>query len=732
MKPLTAGDPASLGPFRLLGVLGSGGMGRVYLGESLAGRRVAIKVIRADLAEDPVFRHRFEREIAAARTVSPLYTAPVVDADADAPAPWFATAYIDGPSLSALVHNEGPLAPGAVLTLAAGLAEALASIHGAGLVHRDLSPSNIILDDGGPHIIDFGIALGTNATKLTAGHLMLGTPAYIAPEVIDGADAGPPSDVFVLGATLAFAASGKHLVSDGTVQAQIMQITRGRFNLDGVPPQIRPLIVRCTAMNPAHRPTASEVVHILVGAGVARPSRGWFTSREAVVPAIKVPPAAGVSRRRVLLGATAAGLVAATTGAAAWAGVFTPDRRSDAGPEAQDSPSPARSSGSPAPEPTGPGSIVWRAHSGATAVGLSAAGLVSPTRIIVDRGERLIATNSAGVFAITLDGEPVWSQTLAGGSINLWPWGDAILVTDSRRLWLLDAANGTIRFLINAADDETSDSLGDNREGLPIQLTGVVLSASTAFVGLNTATVAFDRDGGRLWRRSRPNPRNGIRPPEGAPIATLGRYLLLHDAAPPYASIALRNAEDGALQWLVQYPAPKPGQAPAGPGGPGGPAGSDGAWNRSEGRLTDTYAVIRNGQQVRVVALKDGHTVWSGDSPTPVAGMELDKGMVLVAADQLRAFDLITKAQRWEYNVRGARVAVVGDGNIFVANDESMSLVDVHGQPLWSQPYPPYLVNAVPDWVGVAGDEGYVTFQPQDQPGVALDFDVIAVNLGTA
>src|SRR5258705_7088289 len=151
MRPLGETDPLSIATYRLLGVLGGGGMGRVYLGESRSGRRVAIKVVRPDLAEDPAFRRRFGREVAAVRAVNPLFTAAVVDADPDAAEPWFATTYIDGPSLAARVSMAGPLAPGAVLVLAAGLAEAPASIHRAGLVHRDLKPSNVIVNDSGPH-----------------------------------------------------------------------------------------------------------------------------------------------------------------------------------------------------------------------------------------------------------------------------------------------------------------------------------------------------------------------------------------------------------------------------------------------------------------------------------------------------------------------------------------------------------------------------------------------------
>src|SRR5437763_15030953 len=146
MKPLASADRTSVGSYRPLGVLGGGGMGRVYLGRSPTGRQVAVKVIRSELAEDPVFRRRFAREVAAIRSVGPLFTAPMVDADPEAELPWLATMYLEGPSLREWVVEHGPLAPSAVLILAAGLAEALASIHAAGLVHRDLKPSNVLLD----------------------------------------------------------------------------------------------------------------------------------------------------------------------------------------------------------------------------------------------------------------------------------------------------------------------------------------------------------------------------------------------------------------------------------------------------------------------------------------------------------------------------------------------------------------------------------------------------------
>lgn len=472
-----------------------------------------------------MFRRRFQREVTAARTVSPLYTAAVVEADTAATAPWFATAYIDGPSLSTLVEASGPLALGAVLTLAAGLAEGLASIHEAGLVHRDLAPSNIILDDSGPHIIDFGIAFDPQSTKLTADQRLVGTPSYIAPEVIEGNEAGPPSDVFAFGAILAFAASGKHLIAPGPLPAQILQIIRARFDFKGIPQQIRPLIVRCTAVRPQDRPTAAELVRILVGARVAKPSPGWFTSG-AGASSIKFPPLRPqrMSRRGVLLTLGVAGLAAGATGAAAWAGAFTtgPDHNAAPSSPTTRTPTPA----TPTPSRTGSGTVAWRARSGVMPVGLSSAGPQSPTRIIVHRGERLIAANSSEVFCVALDGTRMWTQTLPTGSVNLWGWGDQVLVSDSRRLWLIDASSGDTRFAINAVDEETVEAQGDNPDEVPIQLTGVALAPETAFVGLGTATIALNRLGERVWRRPRPNPRNGVRPPEGAPVAAHNGWLV--------------------------------------------------------------------------------------------------------------------------------------------------------------------------------------------------------------
>jgi hypothetical protein len=219
-----------------------------------------------------------------------------------------------------------------------------------------------------------------------------------------------------------------------------------------------------------------------------------------------------------------------------------------------------------------------------------------------------------------------------------------------------------------------------------------------------------------------------VRPPEGAPIAASGRWLVTHDQSDTVVNLGLRDASDGTLQWLVQYQPPPAG---AQPGGRDGPSGQDDAWNRYEGRITDTHIVIREVQSVRAVTLADGETVWSGGSQAPIAGIEVAGSALLVAADRLRAYEVATESQLWDYDARGARVAVTPSGTgIFVAGAERLSFVDGTGKVLWANPYPSYLLNASPDWAGVVGDLGYVTFRPQGDKSGPLDFDVIAVNLG--
>jgi hypothetical protein len=263
---LQPADPRTVGPYRLVGRLGAGGMGQVFLGRSAGARLVAIKVIRPELAGDAGFRSRFAREVAAARNVGGLFTALVIDADVAGPAPWLATAYVVGPSLADAVESYGPLPVTSVLTLAAGLAEGLQAVHAAGLVHRDLKPSNVLLADDGPRVIDFGISRAVEASVLTQSGTVMGSPGYMSPEQAEGGTVGPASDVFSLGAVLTFAATGQCPFGTGSTAALIYRVVHGQPDTARVPGQIRPLVERCLAKDPGQRPQPGDLLAEL-GAG---------------------------------------------------------------------------------------------------------------------------------------------------------------------------------------------------------------------------------------------------------------------------------------------------------------------------------------------------------------------------------------------------------------------------------------------------------------------------------
>ena len=270
---LVTGDPTQIGPYRLLDVLGSGGFGRVFLGRASDGRLAAVKVIRPELAADPEFRARFRREVAAARRVSGQFTAQVIDADVEGPVPWLATAYVSGPSLARAVAMHGPLPVGSVLALAAGLAEALAAIHAAGLVHRDLKPDNVLLAEDGPRVIDFGIARTAGASTLTGTGVLIGTLAFMSPEQVRAGVVGPPSDVFSLGSVLVFAATGQGPFGTGPTAHVLYSVAHETPSLDRVPQEIRPLVQRCLAPEPGHRPIPGD---LLAELRPAKPTVGWL------------------------------------------------------------------------------------------------------------------------------------------------------------------------------------------------------------------------------------------------------------------------------------------------------------------------------------------------------------------------------------------------------------------------------------------------------------------------
>ncbi|WP_274914987.1 serine/threonine-protein kinase [Streptomyces sp. WZ-12] len=293
MEPLAADDPRVLGGYRLLGRLGAGGMGRVYLGRSAGGRTVAVKAVHAQYAADEQFRARFRREVASARRVGGAWTAPVLDADPDAAVPWVATGYVAGPSLTRVIADHGPLAAPSVRALGAGLAEALTAVHALGLVHRDVKPSNVLLTLDGPRLIDFGIARATDGTvSLTSTGASVGSPGYMAPEQILGNGAEGAADVFSLGAVLAFAATGTNPFPGDSTAALLYKVVHEEPELGPeLTGALRELVTSCLAKDPARRPAPEAVAARLTGsAGAAALVRaGWLpgplveqVSRQAV------------------------------------------------------------------------------------------------------------------------------------------------------------------------------------------------------------------------------------------------------------------------------------------------------------------------------------------------------------------------------------------------------------------------------------------------------------------
>ncbi|MFF0199457.1 protein kinase [Streptomyces sp. NPDC005017] len=337
-------DPVEVGGYLIEDRLGSGGMGVVFLARSASGRRLAVKVVHEQYADDAEFRTRFRRELTAARQVSGAFTAPVVDADADAGRPWMATLYIPGQNLTHHVREHGPLPPAELRDLAAGLAEALRDIHRAGVVHRDLKPANVMLAEDGPRVIDFGISRATEfgpSDALTQTGRVMGTPPFMSPEQFSAPqDVGPAADVFSLGAVLTFAATGRGPFDGGSPYETAVRVVEGDPDLTDVPAELAGVIRRCLAKHPEDRPTAHELLTLVGERGTPpeRRSADWLSDPAApdwpdsdtVLRADRVPapepasasepsaaPAGDRSRRRGRLlgwGAAAVALAAVASG----------------------------------------------------------------------------------------------------------------------------------------------------------------------------------------------------------------------------------------------------------------------------------------------------------------------------------------------------------------------------------------------------------------------------------
>jgi eukaryotic-like serine/threonine-protein kinase len=275
MRALRTSDERTVGRYRMIAELGSGGMGRVLLGSASDGRLVALKQVRAQFVEDDGFRARFRHEVTASCKVSGAYTAAVIDADPEAPVPWLASVFVPGPSLREVVETVGVLPVEATMRLAAGLASALIEIHRADLVHRDLTPSNVLLTDDGSRVIDFGIARATDSagtTELTRPGWVVGAPGFMSPEQAEGRPVSPASDVFSLGTVLYLACTGSGPFAGTSTPNTLHNVVYAEPELSTLPPELRRIIEPCLAKAPHERPTPTQLVASIGQlAPVARP-----------------------------------------------------------------------------------------------------------------------------------------------------------------------------------------------------------------------------------------------------------------------------------------------------------------------------------------------------------------------------------------------------------------------------------------------------------------------------
>ncbi|MET9552807.1 protein kinase [Streptomyces sp. NPDC006645] len=493
-----------VGGYRLVALLGEGGMGRVHLGRAASGRLVAVKTVHEHLAADPRFRERFRREAAAARSVAGPFTAAVLAADPAAVRPWLATEFCTGPTLTGAVSALGPLASGELAALGAALAEAIAAVHAAGLVHRDLKPSNIVVTRDGPMVIDFGIARTTAEESLTDSGEVVGSPGFIAPELLSGAgEPGPAVDVFALGALLAYAATARPPFGTGPVHQVLYRTMHGPADLDGVPEGWRELLGSCLAQEPGDRPTVAEVL-TACAAWTGGDGAPWW-EREAV---------AGLIRRReeeiAALVANAAG-----TEAAPQTGTATAERRPAAGAAGPTGSHPdalaGGHTGRPADAPGTPGT---------TAVGHSPGTTFAPradaaTVVGAGRGtsrRRLLRWGGAALAGGATVGTVAWLSSLTGhddegtgsGSSGtpgpytrgraLWTRdiGEALPIRHGEALYLragdgltrLDARTGTVTWNHPVEGDITDVAVGDEL----VHVLSNRLAFSTEIVALDAAT----------------------------------------------------------------------------------------------------------------------------------------------------------------------------------------------------------------------------------------------------
>jgi outer membrane protein assembly factor BamB/tRNA A-37 threonylcarbamoyl transferase component Bud32 len=509
MQPLLPDDPDRIGPNELIARLGAGGMGQVYLARTRGGRPVAVKIIHENLAADREFRARFGREVAAARRVTGAFTAPLLDADPEASVPWLATAYLPGLSLSDAVAEHGPLPVAATRALGAALAEALVAIHGAGVVHRDLKPPNVLLTSAGPRVIDFGIARAADFATLTGTGVIIGTPGYLAPEQITGADAGPPVDVFALGALLVHALTGVGPFGHGSSHELLARSVSAEPFLEAVgDPSLHAQLAACLDKSPGQRPTPAQLVAawssaVPTTAGMTLDGTRWLPA----------PIAGEIDRAAAALPRLAAApwRVAPAVPAPPQGGAPSHAAR------------PTQSWPQPLPRPRR--SLTRRALLG----GALATGVLGTTAAVLLRNG---LAGTSGPVRWLLASDQAW---LGSGP---WLLDGALLAEDTQsRLESRSLTDGSRRW--TSSVETGSGVVLNDVDGVCVAFPG---GFQDGVVGIDLAT------GNRLWQQP-------VEPPTAypaAPVAATGRAVLVGRADRDPAAVYAFGPRDGAQLWRTE------------------------------------------------------------------------------------------------------------------------------------------------------------------------------------
>ncbi|MGW0536085.1 serine/threonine-protein kinase [Streptomyces sp. NPDC003032] len=712
---LTQHDPRRIGPFEVLGRLGAGGMGLVYLARSASGRRVAIKTVRTELAEDQLFRVRFTREVEAARAVSGFYTAAVVDADPRAAVPWLATAYVPAPSLEEIVNEHGPLPTQAVRWLAAGVAEALESIHGAGLVHRDLKPSNVLVVEDGPRVIDFGIASGVSNTRLTMTNVAVGTPAYMSPEQAkDSRSVTGASDVFSLGSTLVFAATGHAPFHGANPVETVFMLLREGPDLEGLPDDLRPLIESCMQMEAALRPSPADLQarlapHLFASESADNDDSGtasaWLPERAVALiearrggrPPARVPVTAGRSG-------------GGARGAAPAAPVTAPPVTAPPPPQ-QPPPAPSRAPFGSLPDagpvhlagakvPIGPGPRLADSRAAAVPGDLGLA--ASWTRSASPKGGANGVAPAAPAVpapAVAPDaGAKTWRPWRFRMSNDVWGTpavaGDLVYVT-SFEVHALDVGTGRRSFKtrdvawsmavadgrIHASDGPTLYAL-DGADGsdlwrLPTDAWVYSLQAARGTVVTGTrggGVQAWEAaNGEKLWEIT--GAQTDFETPEAGPAVFDGTVYVWKDAR-----LRALEARTGEERW--SYPV--------------GDAASCGGVPVRITQAQDGYVYVAAGTRVLAVDVAAGHVRWHFEAPAaflcPPAfapGPAVTGGGVYLAdyLGTVYALDATDGRDRWRIATESRssiEPVLVADGHVHVGSGKGLYTLDaVTGTPKW-------------------------------------------------